>query len=109
LKGCRWQGFSERKEDTPMTGQVQPRRRGSYGIDAPYAPTLIAAMIVVVLVLAIISGSVWPFRGTRHHQAQLAKIGMSDVTRRRLGWRFWWGGPWAATRLVTATKPERRT
>ena len=47
-------------------------------------------------------------QGTRQHQAQLAKIGMSDVTRRRLGWRFWWGGPWAATRLVTATKPERR-
>jgi ubiquinone/menaquinone biosynthesis C-methylase UbiE len=48
-------------------------------------------------------------RGTRHHLAQLARIGMSDVTRRRLGWRFWWGGPWAATRLVTATKPERRS
>jgi arsenite methyltransferase len=48
-------------------------------------------------------------RGTRHHQAQLAKIGMSDVTRRRLGWRFWWGGPWAATRLVTATKPVPAT
>ena len=243
-----------------MTGQVQPRRRGSYGIDAPYAPTFIAAMIVVVLVLAIISGSVWPFlsvlfmvailgfylhstlrgkfvvwaelldklglrgderildlgcgrgavllmaaqhlttgravgidlwrsadqsgnsaeatrrnaiaegvadrvelhtgdmtalpfeansfdlvvsslaihnisgragrekavdeavrvlrpggrlliadiRATRHHQAQLTKIGMSDVTRSRLGWRFWWGGPWAATRLLTATKPERQ-
>jgi ubiquinone/menaquinone biosynthesis C-methylase UbiE len=44
-------------------------------------------------------------RGTGHHQGQLAKTGMSDVTRRRLGWRFWWGGPWAATRLVTATKP----
>ena len=47
-------------------------------------------------------------RATRHHQAQLTKIGMSDVTRSRLGWRFWWGGPWAATRLVTATKPKRR-
>ena len=44
-------------------------------------------------------------RGTRQHQAQLAKIGMNDVARSRLGWRFWWGGPWAATRLVTATKP----
>jgi SAM-dependent methyltransferase len=44
---------------------------------------------------------------TRHYQAHLAKIGMSDVARRRLGWRFWWGGPWVATRLVTATKPER--
>jgi arsenite methyltransferase len=48
-------------------------------------------------------------RGTRQHQAQLAKIGMSDVTRRRLEWRFWWGGPWAATRLVTATKPKPAT
>jgi SAM-dependent methyltransferase len=44
-------------------------------------------------------------RGTRRHEAHLAKIGMSDVARRGLGWRFWWGGPWAATRLVTATKP----
>jgi ubiquinone/menaquinone biosynthesis C-methylase UbiE len=47
-------------------------------------------------------------RATRQHQAQLAKIGMTDVTRRRLGWRFWWVGPWAITPLVTATKPERR-
>jgi ubiquinone/menaquinone biosynthesis C-methylase UbiE len=42
---------------------------------------------------------------TRHYRAHLAKIGMSNITRRRLGWRLWWGGPWAATRLVTATKP----
>ena len=48
-------------------------------------------------------------RGTRQHQEQLAKLGMSDVTRSRLGWRFWWGGPWAATRLVTATKPASAT
>jgi hypothetical protein len=48
-------------------------------------------------------------RGTRQHEAHLARIGMSDVSRRALGWRFWWGGPWAATRLVTATKPERRS
>jgi arsenite methyltransferase len=47
-------------------------------------------------------------RATRQHEAQLAKLGMSDVARRRLGWRFWWGGPWGATRLVTATKPEDR-
>jgi SAM-dependent methyltransferase len=47
-------------------------------------------------------------RATRQHHAHLAKIGMSDVARRRLGWRFWWGGPWAPTRLVTARKPERR-
>jgi ubiquinone/menaquinone biosynthesis C-methylase UbiE len=48
-------------------------------------------------------------RATRQHQAQLAKIGMNDVAGRRLGWRFWWGGPWAATRLVTATKPDRQS
>jgi arsenite methyltransferase len=47
-------------------------------------------------------------RGTRQYEAQLAKLGMSAVARRRLGWRFWWGGPWAATPFVTATKPEGR-
>jgi SAM-dependent methyltransferase len=47
-------------------------------------------------------------RGIRHHEAHLARIGMCDVSRRALGWRFWWGGPWAATRLVSATKAERR-
>jgi SAM-dependent methyltransferase len=45
---------------------------------------------------------------TRHYQARLVALGMSDVARRGLGWRFWWGGPWAPTCLVTATKPERR-
>jgi len=48
-------------------------------------------------------------RGTRRHEAHLAEIGMGDVRRRALGWRCWWGGPWGATRLVAATKPERRT
>jgi ubiquinone/menaquinone biosynthesis C-methylase UbiE len=47
-------------------------------------------------------------RATRQHEGQLAKLGMSEVACRRLGWRFWWGGPWGATRLVTATKPECR-
>ena len=45
---------------------------------------------------------------TRQYGARLVALGMSDVARRGLGWRFWWGGPWAPTRLVTATKPERR-
>ena len=39
-----------------MTKRVTPRRHGSYGIDAPYAPAFIAVMTVVVLVMAIISG-----------------------------------------------------
>lgn len=42
-------------------------------------------------------------RATRQYQAQLAKIGVNDVARRWLGWRF---GP---ARLVTATKPAGRT
>jgi ubiquinone/menaquinone biosynthesis C-methylase UbiE len=45
---------------------------------------------------------------TGQYRAHLIKLGMGNVARRRLGWRFWWGGPWAATHLVTATKPEGR-
>ncbi len=41
----------------------------------------------------------------RAHAAQLREIGWGDVRWRNLGWRMWYGGPWAATRLVTATKP----
>jgi len=40
-------------------------------------------------------------RATRLYQAQLAKLGMNDVTRTSLGWRFW------PICLVTATKPEQ--
>ena len=47
-------------------------------------------------------------RATRQYQVRLAKIGMSGVARRGLGWRFWWSGPLAVTGIVTATKPERR-
>jgi SAM-dependent methyltransferase len=45
--------------------------------------------------------------GTRAYHAQLKKLGMLDVGRRDLGWRLWWSGPWLATRLVTAVKPNR--
>jgi ubiquinone/menaquinone biosynthesis C-methylase UbiE len=41
-------------------------------------------------------------RATRQHQAQFAKLGMKDVARRRLGWRFL-----CLKCLVMATKPER--
>lgn len=34
--------------------------------------------------------------------------GMTAVEQRDLGWRFWYGGPWVATTLVTATKPAVR-
>jgi arsenite methyltransferase len=46
-------------------------------------------------------------RATRPHQEQLGRMGMRDVVRRRLGWRYWWCGPGAAMCIVTARKPER--
>lgn len=48
-------------------------------------------------------------RATGTYQARLAKIGMSDVARRGMGWRYWWSGPWIVTGIVSATKPEPRT
>ena len=45
-------------------------------------------------------------RGTKSHAAQLRDLGMRNVTRRRLSWRLWWGGPWAPTRLIEATKAK---
>jgi arsenite methyltransferase len=43
---------------------------------------------------------------TRQHAEHLRELGWRNVRRRNLGWRMWYGGPWFATRLVTATKPD---
>jgi SAM-dependent methyltransferase len=43
-------------------------------------------------------------RVTSRYAAALRKLGATDVSRRRLGWRFWYGNPFAATTLVTASK-----
>ena len=43
---------------------------------------------------------------TRQYRACLARLGITDVTHRDLGWRMWWGGPWVPTHLVTAIKPR---
>jgi arsenite methyltransferase len=43
-------------------------------------------------------------RTTGLYADTLASLGAKDIGRRRLGWRFWWGNPIAATTLVTATK-----
>ena len=45
-----------------MAGRVTPRRRGSYGIDAPFAPAFLAGLVMLYLVLAIVSGRLvfWP-------------------------------------------------
>jgi arsenite methyltransferase len=44
-------------------------------------------------------------RSTGLYAEALRALGASDVERRRLGWRFWWGNPLAATKLLTASKP----
>jgi arsenite methyltransferase len=45
-------------------------------------------------------------RVTARYAAALGRLGGSGVTRRRLGWRFWYGNPFAGTSLVTASKPR---
>ncbi|HEX6737588.1 MAG TPA: class I SAM-dependent methyltransferase, partial [Vicinamibacteria bacterium] len=44
-------------------------------------------------------------RATSAYADALRQLGAAGVERRRLGWRFWWGNPLAATTLVTASKP----
>ena len=43
-------------------------------------------------------------RATSIYVDALRTLGASEITRRRLGWRFWWGNPLACTHLVTASK-----
>ncbi|HEX5340637.1 MAG TPA: class I SAM-dependent methyltransferase [Gammaproteobacteria bacterium] len=38
------------------------------------------------------------------YATQLKACGTQDIRVRGLGWRFWYGGPWVGTRLVTATR-----
>jgi arsenite methyltransferase len=47
-------------------------------------------------------------RATALYARTLDALG-ATTTRRRLGWRFWYGNPFAATSLVTASKPPRST
>jgi len=41
-----------------MIERVSPRRRGSYGIDAPIAPAFLAGLVILYVVLAIVTGRV---------------------------------------------------
>ena len=43
-------------------------------------------------------------RATAFYAATLSTLGATGIARRRLGWRFWYGNPFAATSLVTASK-----
>jgi SAM-dependent methyltransferase len=44
-------------------------------------------------------------RYTTEYADRLRELGMSGAQVRNLGWRYWYGGPWVATSLVTSTKP----
>jgi len=46
-------------------------------------------------------------RATALYAKTLQTLGASGVTRRGLGWRLWYGNPFARTTLVSATKPSR--
>ena len=46
-------------------------------------------------------------RVTGRYAATLGTLGAAGIARRRLGWRFWYGNPFAGTSLVTASKQER--
>jgi arsenite methyltransferase len=43
---------------------------------------------------------------TRAYAARLIQLGFTGVARRGLGWRFWYGGPWMATSLMTGVKRD---
>jgi ubiquinone/menaquinone biosynthesis C-methylase UbiE len=43
-------------------------------------------------------------RATRIYGDALRALGASHIERRRLGWRFWWGNPIAATTLLITSK-----
>jgi arsenite methyltransferase len=45
-------------------------------------------------------------RATAIYADALQTLGASNVKRHRLGWRFWWGNPVAATTLLTASKSQ---
>lgn len=44
------------------------------------------------------------FRHVNRYAEELTRLGLRDVTVRRLGWRFWYGGPWGGSSVVTATR-----
>ncbi|MEV6150440.1 class I SAM-dependent methyltransferase [Nonomuraea sp. NPDC052129] len=45
------------------------------------------------------------FRYTSCYEDALRELGVVDVRRRDLGWRFWYGGPWFKSEMLEARKP----
>jgi SAM-dependent methyltransferase/GNAT superfamily N-acetyltransferase len=66
----------------------QARRKGSYGIDAPYLLPILALLIVANVVSGIVSGTVWPFLGAA---AVLASAGCGLYTSQRGKFVVWAG------------------
>jgi arsenite methyltransferase len=54
----KWDRCATAAGATRMGERVTPRRRGSHGIDAPFAPAFLAGLAVLYLVLAIVTGRV---------------------------------------------------
>ena len=44
-------------------------------------------------------------RATRLYERALRELGAANVERHLLGWRMWWGNPFASTNIVSASKP----
>lgn len=44
------------------------------------------------------------YRHAQRYADELTRLGLRDVTVRGLGWRFWYGGPWGRSSVVTATR-----
>jgi SAM-dependent methyltransferase len=47
-------------------------------------------------------------RATAIYEKAFRSLGAVAVERRRLGWRFWWGNPFAGTSHLRASKPASR-
>jgi arsenite methyltransferase len=46
------------------------------------------------------------FRHSGDYEEIIGDLGWADVEARNLGWRFWYSGPWMATTMLAATKPN---
>src|SRR6266853_2572517 len=44
-------------------------------------------------------------RETQRYGERLRELGMTEEAHHTLDWRFWYSGPWTATKLVSARKP----
>jgi ubiquinone/menaquinone biosynthesis C-methylase UbiE len=44
-------------------------------------------------------------QATANYAQRLQELGVGEIERHGLGWRFWYGGPWMAASLVHAVKP----